>query len=157
MNFIEDFNESIETRKKFAELIKKRKDVVWVEFPPKRTFKDWNLKIKFADNKWREDEFTFDIIKDRRSKTTWNICFEVQCWWLPWKILTSKADYIVYNIGDDFWIQRRAILLSKLFFTGEKECRFIRWWDKSGSLLMLIDEDNMEKYFDKEKMLTSNP
>ena len=107
------FEDDLKKWKKTEQEFAKRLIDWWLnrlEFAPNRQFKDWDVRIEFeklGQNVIR----TFEIKDDMISEQTGNIWFEVRCKWKPSGIFSSKADYIVYRLGEKFYYQDRGELI----------------------------------------------
>ena len=145
-NFDRCLNKWKKMEKEFAiKMIKKELDILEVEFAPNKAFKDWDVKIKYNEN-GEVMERTFEIKSDDKSMETGNICFEYMCNWKPSWIYASKADYIVYQIGWEYYMKPRAELLIRLWFI-EKSA--VKGWDWDRARIYLVNKDKLDVLFNK--------
>lgn len=114
-----------------------------LEFAPNYQFKDRDVKIEF-EKLWRNVVKTFEIKDDMISEKTWNVWFEIMCNSEPSWIYASKADYIVYHLGDKFYYQDRWKLLIRLNDTPKKETL---GGDGGRSLMYVVDKKHLSDLF----------
>ena len=144
-----DFNLTLESWKQVERaFVKKMLDrypqIEKVEFAPDTQFKDRDVKI-IVD--WIER--TYEVKRDFKSQETWNIALEIKCNWEPSGIFASKADFIVYCLGeDDFWFRNRWELLYDLVDIHKFKAR---WWDWERAEMYIIDKELLPILFRKFK------
>lgn len=126
-------------------MIWKELDILNVEFAPNKSFKDWDVKIKYNDNN-EIKESTYEIKSDDKSMETGNICFEYMCNGKPSGIYASKADYIVYQIGWEYYMKPRAELLINLWFV---EKTSVDGWDWDRARMYLVNKNKLWVLFNK--------
>lgn len=125
--------------------IKNELDVLRIEFAPNKVWKDWDIKMIM--NKYnREYERTYEVKNDMKSEETGNIWFEYMCNGEPSGIYASKADYIVYKLGDDYWYSDRAGLLIKLNNVDKKS---VDGWDGNNAKMYIVGKDKINLIFKK--------
>ncbi len=118
-------------------------DVSKIEFAPNTQFKDWDLLVTF--NKWwGQVTVSYEIKDDMISAQTWNVWFEVRCNGKPSGIYASKADYIVYHLGDKFYYQDRWELIYALNDIPHTQTL---WWDGNKSLLYIVNKKYLSDLF----------
>lgn len=123
--------------------IKNELDVLKIEFAPNKVRKDWDIKMVVnKDN--MEYEKTYEVKNDMKSEETGNIGFEYMCNGKPSWIYASKADYIVYKLGNDYWYSDRAGLLIKL---NNVEKKSVDGWDWDNAKMYLVKKDNIDLIF----------
>ena len=116
-----------------------------VSLAPNRQFKDWDVKATF--DRVENPDVTFEIKRDWKSQETWNLALEVRCNNKPSGIYASKADYIVYCLGnDEFYYQNRWELLYRLDYM---EKPLVKGWDGDRSEMYLISKDEVPLLFKK--------
>ena len=133
--FEEDLKSWKAVEREFATRLMKW-DVSKIEFSEGR-FKDWDVKATFK-KLGRDVERTFELKCDLVSERTWKVWFEVTYKWEPSGVMSSKADYIVYKLGDKFYYVDRARLLLWLCSI-DKE--IVMWWDENKSEMFLVDKN----------------
>ena len=140
------FEDDLKKWKKTEQEFAKRLIDWWLnrlEFAPNRQFKDWDVRIEFeklGQNVIR----TFEIKDDMISEQTGNIWFEVRCNWKPSGIFSSKADYIVYRLGEKFYYQDRGELI---FLLNDIPHTQKTWGDGNRALLYVIDKKYLSDLF----------
>lgn len=133
--FKEDLELWKQVEREFATKLMKR-DVSKLEFSQWK-FKERDVKATFK-KLGHDVERTFEIKNDMVSERTGNVWFEVTCNWEPSGVYASKADYIVYKLGDKFYYVDRARLLIRLASV-DKE--IVLWGDNKSSELFLVKKD----------------
>lgn len=118
-------------------------DVNRLEFAPNKQFKDWDVRIEFM-RRGQNMIKTFEIKDDMISQQTGNVWFEIRCNWNPSGIYASKADYIVYHLGDKFYYQDRGTLL---YLLNDIPHTQTTWWDGNKSLLLIVDKKHLSDLF----------
>lgn len=114
-----------------------------LEFAPNEQFKDWDIKIEF-EKLGRNVVRTFEVKDDMISEKTGNVWFEVRCNGKPSWIYSSKADYIVYHLGDKFYYQDRWELIYALNDIPHTQTL---WWDWGKSLLYIVEKKYLSDLF----------
>lgn len=114
-----------------------------IEFAPNEQFKDWDIKCEF-EKLWHNVIRTFELKHDAISEKTWNIWFEIRCNWQPSGIYSSKADYIVYLLGDKFYYQDRWELI---FLLNDIPHTQTLGWDWNRSLLYVVEQKYLSDLF----------
>ena len=96
--------------------------VVSLEFAQGK-FKDWDIKIDCVPD-WI---LTYEIKSDTMADKTGNFVIEFRgSKWNASGIYTSKADYIVYYVKWEWWVQERGELILRLINTEKEE---VKGWD----------------------------
>lgn len=111
-------------------------DVNKIEFSQGK-FPDWDIKATMT-KLWVPIERTYEVKHDMVSDTSGNVWFEYSYDGHPSGIYTSKADYIVYKLGDKFYCVDRLKLIIELT---KLSTRDVVWWDDNKSNLFLIDRE----------------
>lgn len=140
------FEEDLKKWKKAEREFDKRLLDWWLnrlEFAPNKQFKDWDVRIEF-EKLGRNEIKTFEIKDDMISDKTWNIWFEVKCNWQPSGIYSSKADYIVYRLGDKFYYQDRGELIFLLNGVPHTQTT---GWDGNRALLYIVEKKYLSDLF----------
>jgi len=140
------FSDDLKSWKKTEQEFAKRLIDWWLnrlEFAPNEQFKDWDIKIEF-EKLWRNIIRTFEVKDDMISEKTGNIWFEVRCNGKPSWIYSSKADYIVYRLGDKFYYQDRWELI---FLLNDIPHTQKLWWDWDRSLLYIVEKKYLSDLF----------
>jgi hypothetical protein len=135
MTFSNDLKDWQKIEREFASRLMKW-NVIKVEFPQWK-FKDYDIKATFKKS-WYEVEKTFEIKNDMVSDKTGNVWFEYLFRWEPSGIYTSKADYIVYKLGDKFYYIDRARLLIWLSKIDKTD---VSWWDDNMAHMFLVKKE----------------
>ena len=147
MSFAKDLLVGENAQKEFAKLLldnTKEFRVISLEFAQGK-FKDWDIKIDCMPD-WI---LTYEIKADTMAQDTGNFVIEYRYKWSPSWIFTSKADYIVYNIKWERWVQERGELILRLFNTEKKEKK---WGDGWNSSLWIISCDKLPDLFNKMEL-----
>lgn len=84
----------------------------------------------------------FEVKYDRQANKTGNIAIEIWYKWEPSGIITTQADYIVYNFDEQFWVIRTDKLLEYI-----KWRPTIQWWDWKKSKLVLLKVSECKNIF----------
>lgn len=133
--FKEDLKEWKQVEREFATKLMKY-DLVDIQFS-QWAFKDWDIKATF--NKcWKLIERTYEVKEDRKAEETWNVWIEYMFNGNPSGIYTSKADYIVYKIGDKFYYADRVRFIIELSKTLKSD---VIWWDNDSSQMWLVKRE----------------
>ena len=128
----EDFKTWKKVEHEFAALLLMKWEIIWWEEPEGR-FSDYDMKLKSP-----KCEFTVEVKNDNLWPTTKWVWIEYECKWKPSWIATSKADYYVYKLWEDFWITHRGKLINLLMSsTTKKDCQ---WGDDGTAKLWIIPE-----------------
>lgn len=122
MTFTNDLAIGRKAEKEFAKVLLDNTEefrVVSLEFAQGK-FKDWDIKIDCIPD-WI---LTYEIKSDTMASSTWNFVIEFRGskWNASW-IYTSKADYIVYYVKWEWWIQERGELILRLINTEKEEVK----------------------------------
>ena len=143
MSFVSDLAIWEDAQKEFAKVLldSKEKRVISIEFAQGK-FKDWDIKTNSIPN-WEE---TYEVKSDTMADKTGNFVIETHFKWIPSWIFVSKADYIVYYIKWERWIQERWELILRLMNTEKRETK---WWDWRQSTLRVLSCDTLPSLFDK--------
>jgi len=112
--------------------------LVALELAPDKPFKDRDIKTTTSE--WKEN--TYEIKHDIVSDTSGNVWFEYYCNDAPSGVYASKADYIVYKLGDKFYSIERAKLLIRLNHTNKTQ---VKWGDYNKSYMYLVKKDDFIK------------
>ena len=120
MTFTNDLAIGRRAEKEFAKVLLDNTEefrVVSLEFAQGK-FKDWDIKIDCIPD-WI---LTYEIKSDTMADKTWNFVIEFRGnkWNASW-IYASKADYIVYYVKWEWWIQERGELILRLINTEKEE------------------------------------
>lgn len=144
MSFISDLKVWEDAQREFAKLLldnTKEFRVVSLEFAQGK-FKDWDIKIDCIPD-WI---LTYEVKTDTMASQTGNFVIEYMYKWEPSWIFTSKADYIVYNVKWERWIQEKWELILRLMNTEKRETK---GWDGRNSSLRVISCDKLPLLFNK--------
>ena len=133
-----DFNQDLKMWKwaelEFMELLSYSWQVASIEWPQGK-FPDYDVKAKMKSG----NEITYEVKRDWIYPNTKCLWIEYECKWVPSGILTSKADYYVYKLWNDFYFAKKWDLLELLMkSTDKKECQ---WGDDGTAKLWVIHED----------------
>ena len=109
---------------------------------PEWFFPDYDIRSVSRDGR----EKTFEIKTNKIYNTTGDVAFEVFNGWKPSAILTSKADYIVYQLGWDFYYQDTGVLRWLLHTLPHEEKV---WGDGGKSTLYIVKWKHMSDLFKK--------
>lgn len=139
--FKEDLEEWKKAEREFAALLISTWWASEVKIPEWR-FPDYDIWAKKRGGR----EKTFEIKTNKIYNTTGDVAFEVHNGWKPSAILTSKADYIVYQLGWEFYYQE-TWLLRWLLHTLPHEEKM--WGDGGKSTLYIIKWEYMSDLFKK--------
>lgn len=140
MSFISDLAIGEACQIEFAKLLLDTEKVVGLEIAQWK-FKLWDIKITTPE--W---EKTYEIKKDLKAPETGNYVIETRCSWKASGIYTSKADYIVYNVKDEWWVQERWELILRLM---DVEKRTTKWWDWFRAEMFVLSCDTLPILFNK--------
>lgn len=113
--------------------------------PDNIQFKDYDIKATINKN-WRDVEATYEVKTNPIFDTTWDVCFEVSCNWVPSGVYSSKADYIVYLLGWEFYYQDRGKLLLMLNTIPHEEKI---WGDGNRCKLYIVKWEYLSDLFKK--------
>lgn len=119
------------------------RDIMKLEYAPKTSYKDWDLKITYEDD-GKICEKTFEVKDDIISERTGNVWFEFRCFGKPSWIYASKADYIVYHLNNRFYYQERGELL---YILDKVEKKAVKWWDMNQSEMYIVDKKYLNDLF----------
>ncbi len=111
-------------------------DIAKIEFSQGKC-PDWDIKASAIKN-GIPIERTYEVKHDIVSDTSGNVWFEYSYDWHPSGIYTSKADYIVYKLGDKFYCVDRLKLIIELT---KLSTRDVVWGDNNKSQMFLIDKE----------------
>lgn len=111
-----------------------------VEFAPDRKFTDWDFKI--TNYQWEEK--SYEVKHDIVSDTSNNVGFEFSCNRKPSGIYISKADCIIYKLGDKYYCTDRARLL--VWLTSYVKKRIKPWGDNKSALLYIVEKNDFIKF-----------
>lgn len=140
MSFISDLAIGEACQIEFAKLLLDTEKVVGLEIAQWK-FKLWDIKITTPE--W---EKTYEIKKDLKAPETGNYVIETRCSWKASGIYTSKADYIVYNVKDEWWVQERWELILRLM---DVEKRTTKWWDWFRAEMFVLSCETLPILFNK--------
>lgn len=144
MSFVGDLKVWENAQREFAKLLldnTKEFRVISLEFAQGK-FKDWDIKIDCMPD-WI---LTYEIKADTMAQDTGNFVIEYRYKWSPSWIFTSKADYIVYNVKWERWLQEKWELILRLMNTEKRETK---GWDGWNSSLRVISCDKLPLLFNK--------
>lgn len=144
MSFESDLENGRRVEKELAQKLVCR-DIMKLEYAPKESYKDWDLKITYEDN-GKVCEKTFEVKDDIISAQTWNVWFEYRCFGKPSWIYASKADYIVYHLNNRFYYQDRWELLYRL---DKVEKTDVSWWDNNQSQMYIVSKKYLNNLFNE--------
>lgn len=133
--FKEDLEEWKKIEREFATKLM-RFDLVDLHFS-QWVFKDYDIKATFNRN-WKLIEKTYEVKRDKKSDTSGNVWIEYMCNGEPSGIYTSKADVIVYKLGDKFYYADRVKLIIELSKLHKWD---VVWWDWDNSQMFLIPKE----------------
>lgn len=111
-------------------------DVTKIEFSQGKN-PDWDIKASLV-KEGVPIERTYEVKHDMVSDTSGNVWFEYSYDGHPSGIYTSKADYIVYKLGDKFYCIDRLKLIIELSKLLKRD---VCGWDDDKSQMFLIDKD----------------
>lgn len=140
MSFARDLKIWENAQIEFAKLLLSTRKIIKLEFAQGK-FKDWDIKI--TTPLWEE---TYEIKFDTMAKDTGNFIIEKRCSWNASGIYTSKADYIVYNVKWERWMQERGELILRLINT---DMRITKWWDGFRTEMCVIKCEELPNLFNK--------
>lgn len=135
MKWEEDFKIGKKAEHELAAMLIMKWNITWWE-EPEWKFSDYDMKLKTA--KW---EFTVEVKNDNIWPTTKRVWIEYECKGRPSWIATSKADYYVFKLWDDFWMTSRGNLINLVIESKTKEKR--QWWDDWTAKLWIIPEEEL--------------
>ena len=104
-------------------------------------FKDWDIKATFVTSEWEQTR-TFEIKYDDVFNRTNEVWIEYQYKWIASGIFRSKADCIVYKLGEKFWCVDRAKLL---VYLTQANKTYKSGWDGWKSELWVIPAEEFYK------------
>lgn len=133
--FKDDLKEWKQVEREFAARLMKY-DLVDIQFS-QWAFKDYDIKATFNKN-WKLIEKTYEVKRDKKSDNSGNVWIEYMCNGEPSGIYTSKADVIVYKLGDKFYYADRIRLIIELSRLHKAD---VIWGDNDSSQMWLIDKD----------------
>ena len=133
--FEKDLKEWKQIEREFASRLMKY-DVVWLEFSQWKC-PDWDIKATIMKD-WKPVERTYEIKRDKKSDNSGNVWIEYMCNGKPSGIYTSKADYIAYKLGDNFYYADRIRFIIELSKLHKAD---VVWWDWDNSQMFLIPKD----------------
>ena len=134
----EDLRKWKQAELEFMDLLSQSKKVATIEWP-QWNFPDYDIKTKLHG--WTE--YTYEVKRDGIYPTSRRVGIEYERKWCPSGILTSKADFYVYKLGEDFYFARKGSLLELLMLSTTK--RFCQWWDDGTVKLRIIPEEEFYK------------
>jgi len=140
MSFVKDLKVGKEAEKKFAKYLVDYPGFVSVEIVRGKC-KDWDIVLQTKDK-----VITYEIKTDTLAHKTGNFVIEYRFKWEASWIYESKADFVVYNILWEWWIQKRSELILRLQDTEKKE---VKWGDWRNSDLYVIKVSELPKLFEK--------
>lgn len=149
MSFASDLKIWENAQREFAKILLDNTSefrIVSIEFAQGK-FKDWDIKIDCIPD-WI---LTYEVKTDTMADKTWNFVIETRFKWEASGIYASKADYIVYCVKNERYIQKRGELILRLIDTPK---RTTKWWDWFNSELYVISCDELDKLFTH---LNTNP
>ena len=125
MQFEQDLELWKQVEREFAQKLFKY-DIVSIEFM-QWEFKDYDIKAKFRKD-GQVVERTYEVKIDTISNRSGKVAFEYECNWKPSWIISSKADYIVYKLGDDFYYTERWRLINELMEWSKEKAQGWNYW-----------------------------
>lgn len=129
------FNVDLATWEQYEYTFMKRLLKPWVlgiHKPPKEERKDRDIKVDYED--WTSK--TYEIKSCPRAKEYGSIPIEYECDGKPSWVFASKADYIVYYIDNQFYVQDRWIFLAELVWVNKYSTV---WWDNEKSKMFIVN------------------
>lgn len=108
-------------------------------------FKEYDIKATINKN-GKDVEATYEIKTDTVFNRTGDVCFEVSCNGVPSGVYSSKADYIVYLLGWEFYYQDRGRLLLMLNTVPHEEKV---GWDGGRCTLYIVKWEYLSDLFKK--------
>lgn len=142
MTFVNDLAIGEACQIEFTKVLLDTEKIIKIEFAQWK-FKYRDIKITTPD--W---EKTYEIKKDLKANDTGNYVIETRSSWKASGIYTSTADYIVYNVKWERWIQERWELILRLINT---EKRVTKWWDWFRSEMYVLKCETLSDLFSKIK------
>ncbi len=106
--------------------------VVGIHKPPKEERKDRDIKVDYED--WTSK--TYEVKGCPKAKEYGSIPVEYEYDWKPSGVFASKADYIVYYIGNQFYTQDRWVFLTELVWVNKYATT---WWDNWKSKMFIVN------------------
>lgn len=140
MSFVSDLAAGESCQIEFAKLLLDTEKVVKLEIA-QWNFKLWDIKITTPE--W---EKTYEIKKDFKAPDTGNYVIETRMNWKPSGIYASHADYIVYNVKDEWWIAERGELILRLMNVDK---RLTKGWDWRRAEMFVLSCDTLPILFNK--------
>ena len=122
MTFVKDLALWKDAEKVFAKYLIDYPNFVSLEIPTGK-FKDYDIKLTTT-----EKEITYEVKSDTMAPQTWNFVIETRFKDVPSGIYASKADFIVYNVLGERWIQSRPELILRLIDTEKRITKGWDWW-----------------------------
>lgn len=140
MSFLWDLAVGHNAEKEFAKVLLDKENIIALEFAQWKN-KDYDIKIITPE--W---EKTYEIKFDTKAPDTGNFVIETRCSDKASGIYTSKADYIVYNVKWEWWMQERGELILRLIDT---EKRITKWGDWFRAEMYVIKCEQLPNLFTK--------
>lgn len=137
-NFANDLADWKQAEQEFAKYLCNCPNFISIELAQWK-FKDYDIKLTTKDR-----TITYEVKTDRKAQETWNYCIEFSYADKASGIYASKADYIVYHLMWQWWMQSRWDLILKLDSVEKKK---INWWDWFKSWLWLLKVETLPKLF----------
>lgn len=106
--------------------------VVGIHKPPVWERKDRDIKVDYAD--WTSK--TYEIKSCPKAKEYWSIPVEYEYDWKPSGVFASKADYVVYYIDNQFYMQDRWVFLAELVWVNKYSTV---WGDNDKSKMFIVN------------------
>lgn len=143
MNFVKDFQVWKTAEKIFCKYLIDYPWFVSIEVPRGKCT-DWDIILTTKDK-----IITYEVKSDTMAWQTGNFVIEYRFKDEPSWIYESKADYVVYNILWEWWIQKRSELILRIQWIEKEEVRGGDGWNSS---LYKIKIDKLPELFEKIKM-----
>ena len=144
MSFVKDLKVWKEAEKLFMKYLVDYPNLVWLRFSQGKCT-DYDIEMTTKDK-----VITYEVKSDTMADKTGNFVIEFRFKWEASGIYESKADFVVYYIMWEWWIQKRSELILRLWEV-EKEIK--RWGDGWNSELYIIKVEKLPELFEKIEMV----
>lgn len=147
MSFAIDLKIGKDAEKIFAKYLIDFPDFISIEIPDGK-FKDYDIKLTT-----KTKTITYEVKSDTMAPKTWNFVIETRFKWEASGIYASKADYVVYCVKNEWYIQKRWELILKLIDTPKK---ITKGWDGRNSELYVISCNELDNLFEHLNLNPAN-
>lgn len=147
MSFVMDLKVWKEAEKIFAKYLIDFPDFISIEIPDGK-FKDYDIKLTT-----KQKVITYEVKSDTMAPKTGNYVIETRFKWEPSGIYESKADYVVYYVKWEFWIQKRSELILRLIDAEKRTTKWGDWWQ---SELYVLSCDTLPQLFEHLNLNPNN-